>query len=324
MTTTDGRTVRVAMIGAGRMANTVHYPSLASFDDVKIAAICDVDQERLAQTADKYGVEGRYSDFKRMVEETAPDAVYAIGPPHVMYDVWTWCLSQGLNLFIEKPMGITMHQARMLAHLAESKGCVTQVDFQRRTHPLFSALRNECLKHGPVTQAVCRFHKFNLNPSLKAMDHTLDDAIHAIDTVRWMCGGEVARVHSSAKRVQVPDINCITALIEFDSGATGVVMTSWSSGRRNFSIELHTPGACAETDGEETGRLFIRGDDAGMSFDNRELAGSDRFFIAGGFRAKNREFIDAVKSGTRPGSHFGDAVKSMELAQRILAQALFD
>ena len=33
------QTVRIAIIGAGRMANSVHYPSLASFEDVQIAAI---------------------------------------------------------------------------------------------------------------------------------------------------------------------------------------------------------------------------------------------------------------------------------------------
>ena len=43
--------VRVAMVGAGGMANGVHYPSLASFDDVEIAAICDLDEKRLNETA---------------------------------------------------------------------------------------------------------------------------------------------------------------------------------------------------------------------------------------------------------------------------------
>lgn len=81
-----GKKVRVAMIGAGGMANSVHYPSLASFDDVEIAAICDLDTERLNDTADKYQVEKRYTDYRNMVKEIAPDAVYAIGQPHIMYD----------------------------------------------------------------------------------------------------------------------------------------------------------------------------------------------------------------------------------------------
>ena len=41
----NGR-LRVAMIGAGNMANAVHYPSLASMSDVEFAGICDLDSER--------------------------------------------------------------------------------------------------------------------------------------------------------------------------------------------------------------------------------------------------------------------------------------
>ncbi len=59
MTDTSPDRVRVAMIGAGSMANNVHYPSLASFDDVEIAAIC----ERLREREFK----GSYSAVRRFV-----------------------------------------------------------------------------------------------------------------------------------------------------------------------------------------------------------------------------------------------------------------
>ena len=95
--------VRVAMIGAGSMANNVHYPSLASFPDVEFAGICDLDEGRLAQTADAYRIGRRYTDYRKMVEEVTPDGVYAIGQPNIMIDIWIWCLQQGLNLYIEKP-----------------------------------------------------------------------------------------------------------------------------------------------------------------------------------------------------------------------------
>jgi virulence factor len=87
--------VRVAMIGAGDMANEVHYPSLASFDDLEMVAICDLIPDRLHTIGDKYEIEKRYVDYQKMIEEVTPDAVYAIGQPHTMYDVWMWCLEQG-------------------------------------------------------------------------------------------------------------------------------------------------------------------------------------------------------------------------------------
>jgi predicted dehydrogenase len=314
--------VRVAVIGAGDMAGYVHYPSLASLDEVEIAAICDVNEERLGATADKYGIANRYLDYRKMVEAVAPDAVYAIGQPHIFYDIWVWCLRQGLNLYIEKPMGITMHQARSLAHLAEKHGCITQVSFQRRSCPMVVMLREECLKRGPIVHAVCEFYKCSLEPYLEARDRLIDDGIHAVDTLRWMCGGEVVGIESLAKRVQVPDINFLAALMRFDNGATGLLATSWTSGRRVFRVQMHAPGICAEAEHEGKGHLYANGDTKGIEYDTREVAGSDQLFVYGGFQAKHREFIDAVKTGRQPSSHFGDAVKTMEVAEKILAQAL--
>ncbi|MCD6082794.1 Gfo/Idh/MocA family oxidoreductase [Candidatus Aerophobetes bacterium] len=320
----DFRKVRVAMIGAGSMANRVHYPSLASFDDVEMVAICDLDPDRLSRTAERFGIERRYTDYRKMIEEVAPDAVYAIGQPHMMYDVWLWCLNEGLNLYIEKPMGITIHQARALAYLAEKKGCITQVSFQRRSCPMLVKLKEECLKRGPIVHAVCMFYKCNIEPFLGARDHMMDDGVHAIDTLRWMCGGEVVRIKSLTRRVLVPDINFISSLLEFDSGATGVMINSWTSGRRIFRVEMHAPGICAEADPEGKGYLYADGDTRGVEYDTRKVAGSEEFYVYAGFQAKNREFIDCLKSGKQPASNFSDAVKTMEVAEKILAKALLE
>ena len=75
--------VRICMIGAGSMANKVHYPSLASFDDVEIVGICDLNPTPLNETADKYNIpqeyrfEIRYPDeYRKMIEKQGPDGVY--------------------------------------------------------------------------------------------------------------------------------------------------------------------------------------------------------------------------------------------------------
>ena len=321
-TLATGPKVRVAMIGAGNMANMVHYPSLASFPDVEFAGICDLRLDRLNATGDKYSIERRYTDYKVMIEEVAPDAVYVIGPPDVMYPHWVWCLEHGLNLYIEKPMGITLHQARNLAYLAEKHGCITQVSFQRRICPMVVVLREECLKRGPIVHAVCRFYKHLIVPHLDARDHMMDDGVHAIDTLRWICGGDVVGVESTTKRVLVPDINFIAATLHFDNGATGFMLNSWTSGRRIFAVEMHAPGICAEAEHEGKGRLYADGDTTGIEFDTRAVAGSGDFFIFGGFQAKNREFIDCLRAGGQPASNFADAVKTMEVAEKILAQSL--
>jgi predicted dehydrogenase len=113
----------------------------------------------------------------------------------------------------------------------------------------------------------------------------------------------------------------LSALLEFDNGATGLMINSWTSGRRIFAVEMHAPGICVEAEHEGKGILYADGDTKGVEYDTRDIAGSDENYVYGGFQAKNREFIDCLKAGTQPSSHFGDAVKTMEVAERILAQA---
>lgn len=305
------------------MANTVHYPSLASFPDVDLVAACDIDPERLRVTTEKYGIPGRYADYRRMVAETAPDGVYAIGQPHMLYDVWTWCLEHGCNLYIEKPMGLTWHQAQMLAHLAEKRHLITQVSHQRRCSPLLVRVREECLRRGPITHAVCEFYKYAPQPSMGPRDHMMDDCTHAIDTLRWMCGGQVVGIDSRCRRIGVPDINWIGATLHFDNASVGYLVNSWCSGRRVFRVQMHAPGICADAEVEGKARLYAEGDYDGVEYSAQGVAGSDQLYVYGGFRAKNREFIDSLKTGHDvTSSPFRDCLKTMEVAEKILAQAI--
>lgn len=322
--------VRVCIIGAGSMAARVHYPSLASFDDVEIAGICELDEQRMGEVGDRYHIppERRFLGtspfaYREMIEKTGPDGVYVIGQPHLMYDIWIWCLEHGLNLYIEKPMGITMHQARSLAYLAEEKSCITQVSHQRRVAPLLVKMREACLARGPITHAVCEFFKFQISPMLGARDHMLDDCTHSIDTVRWMCGGEVVNIDSHCRRIGTPDINWIGATLTFDNGSIGYVVNSWASGRRVFRVQMHAPGIYTDAEVEGKARLYADGDYEGQAFEAKEVAGSDELYVYGGFQAKNREFIDSLKTGREvTSSPFRDCVKTMEAAEKILAQAL--
>ncbi|HUV07826.1 MAG TPA: Gfo/Idh/MocA family oxidoreductase, partial [Spirochaetia bacterium] len=295
----------------------------ASFPDVEIAAVCDLNPDRLDATARKYGIEKTYTDHRKMISEIAPHGVYVIGPPTGMFDIWIWCLKEKLNLYIEKPMGITLHQAQMLAELAEKAGVITQVSHQRRSCPLLVTMRDKCLEKGPITHSVCEFYKSQIQPQYSALDHMVEDCIHSIDTVRWMCGGEVVDLDSHCRRVGTPDLNWIGAMLYFDNGSTGIVLNSWSSGRRVFRVEMHAPNIYVDAEVEGKATVYADGDYTGVEFDTKEVAGSDELYVYGGFRAKNREFIDSLKSGKDvTSSPFRDCLKTMEAASKILALSL--
>jgi predicted dehydrogenase len=151
----------------------------------------------------------------------------------------------------------------------------------------------------------------------------LDDGVHAIDTIRWICSGEVVGIESQCKRIGTPDVNWIGATLHFDNGSTGFVITNWNSGRRIFRVELHAPGIAAEADLEGKGYLYHDGGQQGQELDAREVARSDEIYVYGGFRAKNREFIDSLLAGCElTSSPFRDCLKTMEVAEKILAKAI--
>ncbi len=120
-------------------------------------------------------------------------------------------------------------------------------------------MRQRCLERGPITHAVCEFFTWDPRPMRGARDHMLVDCTHAMDTVRWMCGGEVVRIESRCRRIGVTDINWIGATLHFDNGAVGLVVTSWCSGRC-VRVQMHAPEIC--TDAEVEGRAHLYADGA--------------------------------------------------------------
>lgn len=320
--------LKVAMIGAGSRANAVIYPAFSALDNVEIVGICDIDRDRLTKTADQYGIANRYGekgvfDYQRMIADLSPDAVVAVGQPHLMYDIWAWCLQKGLHLYIEKPLALSMHQARALTAMASDHGCVTQVSLQRRYTPMVVKLREECLKRGDITHALCKFYKCEVGRSVwGARDHMMDDCIHSIDTLRWLCGSQVAEVESRTRRVGTVDINFISAVLHFQNGAVGHLINSWSSGKRIFAVEMHAPGIFAEAEHEVGGTLYADGDLEGVQYSPQQEAGCDEFYAYTGVLEAAREFAAACLGGGQPAACFEETLKSMKVAEIILAQSL--
>ncbi|MDD4796595.1 MAG: Gfo/Idh/MocA family oxidoreductase [Eubacteriales bacterium] len=322
--------LKVVMIGAGNRANDVIYPA---FDDlrrqglIEIAGICDIDAQRLHATADRYGIARRYGDigvldYQNMVSHLQPDAAVVIGQPHIMYDIWKWCLEQRLHLYVEKPLALSIHQARALTAVAQRNNCVTQVSLQRRYTPMVAKLREECARRGQMTHVVCKFYKSEGSDFLGARDHMMDDTVHAIDTLRWMAGAEVSRVDSVTRRVGTVDINFIMAQLTFTNGCVGHLMNNWSSGKRIFAVEMHAPGIFAEAEHEAKGYLYADGNLTPTVFDAAKVAGSSEKYISTGVLAAAADFVQCCLQGGQPMCAFAHTVHTMKVAEVILAQSL--
>ncbi len=323
---TPERLLRVAFIGAGPRATTSHYPSIRDIPGAEICAIAELDAERMRKAAEQFGVKATYASYRAMIEKERPDVVYAIMPPHHLYDVAFAVLGAGCHLVIEKPPAVTTEQARQLAIAARKKARITGVTFQRRYCPVVRTAKQLCEERGPVHSAVATFYKNTLGAGPYyggAMDILTCDAIHAVDTLRYLCGGEVKSVASDVRRLLADHFTAHYALVRFDSGATGVLLTNWMAGRRFFTFELHGVGISAFGDPEEGGRLYADNQKEPLHLLNPfELAASQQPHRAYGEYDMNAHFLSCIRRGVQPETCLDDAVKTMELVDRIYQSQL--
>jgi len=319
--------VKVAVVGAGNLANMAHYPSLTSFDDVEIVGICDLNEERLHATAEKFGISQTFSDYRVMLDTVKPDAAYAILPPHILFDVAMDILERNIHLFIEKPVCNTRIQAESLSLIAEKNNLVTAVGFQRRYHPAFVKCREAVTAHGRLRQVVSTFYKC-LSGTYSVycrggIDVLSCDAVHAVDALRYFAGGEVVKVSSEIKRLGTATYdNFHVALVEFDNGVTGVLLTNWYSGKRLLAMEFHAEGALALADADGVSEISVN-NKITQTFTNAEAANSGDMIDVQGHRAENRAFIDGVKSDRSPHNNITDALKTWDLVEQIYYGANF-
>ncbi len=319
--------VNVGMIGAGRRARAAHYPSLAEMRDVKIAAICDLLEDQLNATAEEYGVEERFTDYKLMLKRIDLDAVYIIMGPTLLDPLVTYCLRQGKNVFIEKPPGTDVEETRRWARLAHENGCKTMVGFQRRFHPCVTGARRAVEERGKILYCAVTFHKSG--EWRKYVDSLTYDVIHVVDLLRWM-GGDVKRVRSLTGQLYSNiegHLNFYTAALEFEGGGVGLLNSNRTSGGRALHFEMHAKGISAY--GNIPGvpgvdhYMVLKDNQPYQEAEivkNEQLIGSNapKTHIDGSFQA-NRHFIDCIKEDRQPQASFGDAVKTMEVIKAILS-----
>jgi len=316
--------IRAGLIGAGGMANRVHYPSLALFPDVELAGLCDLVPEKARQTAERFRVDHVYHDYRQMLDEREIDAVWILMPPHQLFDVVIDCARRKKHVFIEKPPGITYEQARMMARECEANGVKGMCGFNRRYIPLLRECRRRVEARGAVIHAVATFYKHHLEgPAYYqgAADILTCDAIHAVDLLRWL-GGEPRHVAATIDRRFNPFDDAFNALIRFEEGASGVLLGNWSAGARRHTFEIHGPGISAFVDPDHQASIYADGRLEPEIIDSREIAGSDDFRVYYGFEAENRHFIDCIRGGTEPESSLADAARTMRLVQEIYANPL--
>jgi predicted dehydrogenase len=317
----SSRRLKLALIGAGAMANRHHYPSLAERPEVELAAICDLVPEKRRATAERFHIPLQFADYREMLDHVKPDAVYCLMPPQNLFDLAADVLKRKLNLFVEKPLALNAFQASELALHAERNGCLTMCAYNRRFAPLVRRAREELDRAGGVQLCRAHFHKHNTALYYNgAIDVLSCDAVHVVDLLRFM-GGEVKALESAVSRFPIAEdadhINSWIAVLRFESGAVGELSVHWAAAARRLYFEMHNPLVSALSELEVSLVLHRHGQKGPETLLAADLAGSTDPRITWGYKQENDHFIDCLLAGRLPQTHFGDAARTAALVERI-------
>ena len=134
---------KVGIIGCGRISPFHGMPAKAQ-ECVNLVACCDVDIEKAKDRAKLFGCKKVYTDFEEMIKKEKLDVVHICLPHYLHSPVAVRALELGCNVLTEKPMAISMKQAKAMIDAEKKSGKTLGVIFQNR-YNAGSQLVRKCL-----------------------------------------------------------------------------------------------------------------------------------------------------------------------------------
>ncbi len=240
--------LKIAIIGAGMIANAGHIPAWKNLhDDADIAAVYNRSMARAAETAARHDIPHAYDDCAKMLAEIEPD-IACICTPNISHkDYALAALDAGAHVFCEKPITARYADAVEMFARAEEQGkilFVTQTGrFSNRTvaakeiaasgqlGEMYYAETSALRRRGVPTWG--RFH-------LKADSGggpLCDIGVHALDALLWIMGNPQVVAASGATYTKIANQN--EGLVESlaDSGAPVGVFAPRPYDSKEYDVE---------------------------------------------------------------------------------------
>ncbi|QWK79165.1 Gfo/Idh/MocA family protein [Ochrobactrum sp. BTU1] len=234
-------TLKIGWIGCGIHATQMLLPQLVRYD-VEIAALCDIDPERLKNAGRQFGVHTLTGDVETLLSTPGIDAIgMAVGPDqHLAFG--KAALQRGLPVFMEKPPSGSSEGARELLKASEKAKKPLLLGFMKR-YSVGNKVAANIIKSGQFGDVLGLTGYYMTAPGyfVGNVDYTgffLHHCVHYMDLVSHL----VSPVRKlMAKKVEKePGKLLIHAAIDFECGAIGTIAmgTIQSRGTPVERIEL--------------------------------------------------------------------------------------
>ncbi len=222
--------LNMGVLGVGHLGQ--HHARLyASLPETRLAGVFDTDSERAALVAGRHGCPV-FSTPEALV--AAVDAVSVAAPTTFHHRLAKLCLAQGKHVLVEKPIAVTVEEARDLVALARSKSCVLQVGHSERFNPIMLAVRDRIGAPGFIEA-----HRLGTYSERGTdVDVVLDLMIHDLDLVLSLVGSPVEEIRAAGVAVLSSRVDIANARLQFANGCVANLTASRisSAKMRRFRI----------------------------------------------------------------------------------------
>jgi len=282
------KTYRAGIVGCGNIF-PMHAITIKQLENVELVAVCDVKEDRAKKEANKLNCK-YYLDYKEMIDEEDLDVVHICTPHHMHAPISIYASNAKKHVMSEKPISITMKDAKAMIEASKKNQVLLGVIFQNR-YNTGSKLIKETLDSGELGKIISG----KLQVTWKRTDEyysksdwkgtwdkegggvVIDQAIHTMDLMRWFVGSEIDYVEANITN-RTHEINEVEDMAEgIIKYKNGVLTTFYAINYYSYDapveIELHCEKGIVKMIGDKAviefnnGKKIIADNDPGEVFD---------------------------------------------------------
>jgi len=234
--------MRVAAIGVSHwhsLYDSAYLVHLAGIPDTELVAVQDESASIAAKRAAALGNPAVYTDYRKMLAETRPDFVIALGRPSHMAETAHHLLDQGYPFLMEKPMGVDADEVRRVANKAAAQNAFIAVPLGQRYQPFTTRARQLLAekRFGPISHFYVRQNRptsarypawdapWMLDPREAGGGCLRNLGPHGLDLFLFLTGedAEVTGAQVSSRALGQPVEDYASVLLRSASGVLGTI-----------------------------------------------------------------------------------------------------
>ncbi len=243
--------LRWGLIGASTIA-AEHMIDAFRANGGEVVAVMSTNADRAGSYAKKHGIANTTTSLKELVESTDVDAAYISTTNELHHDQVFAAAAAGKHVLCEKPLALTLPDAREMVAECRNRGVVMGTNHHLRNAATHRAMR-EAIKQGRIGKPLFArvFHSVYLPPHLQGWrierpdsggGVILDITVHDADTLRFVLDDEPASViamtsHGGMGREGLED--GAMGVIRFSSGLLAQFHDAFTTKYATTGFEVH-------------------------------------------------------------------------------------